>query len=63
MAEQLYRKKNIQCAECKRVMACDERGEEIELFRYSRHGVGVAHVGVVCEMCLSSDAVVIAAEA
>ena len=63
MAEHLNRKRPIQCTDCKRVMARDEPCEEIELFRYSRHGVGVAHVGIVCGMCQGNNAAGIAAKA
>lgn len=39
------------CAQCERPMSPDENGEEVEIFRYSRHNVGVAHVGRQCTLC------------
>jgi hypothetical protein len=63
MAKQNVTKTNLQCCECESEAAAEGEKFEIEVFRYSRHGVGVAHVGRLCESCFALKGMLFAAEA
>lgn len=51
MSKQKGTQRTLQCCDCESEIAATEKNIEIELFRYSRHGVGVTHVGRLCEAC------------
>lgn len=63
MLKHKARQRKPQCCECQRQIPAQEKKIEIELFRYSRHGVGVAHLGRLCQSCHGRLNVVMAAEA
>ena len=53
----------LQCCECQVEAAAQGDKFEIEVFRYSRHGVGVAHVGRLCASCYARKGMALAVEA
>ncbi len=63
MSKQKVTQRTLQCCDCESEIAAAEKKIEIELFRYSRHGVGVTHVGLLCEACHGRMGVAMAAEA
>ena len=63
MSKQNVTPKKLQCCECQVEAAAQGEKFEVEVFRYSRHGVGVAHVGRLCKSCYASKGLALAAEA
>lgn len=63
MLNQNNTQRRLQCCECESEIGTEDKNIEIELYRYSRHGVGVAHVGRLCLECHGRMNAVMAAEA
>ena len=63
MSTQNVTQKKLQCCECQVEAAAQGEKFEIEVYRYTRHGVGVAHVGRLCKSCYALKGLVLAAEA